>query len=722
MTEKVGRPFSSKIGKISTPINTCPQNPIRANKEMNPVKPNSAIPERLIEHRNATLDVYSRLSEALSKAGKTIPETVVRSHNNLAENQFLLAIIGKVKAGKSTFINALLEKEILPTDALQATSAVIEIFHAENPFVRVTYANGTSDKIDSSERDENLAPLRDKLRKVAAIQNEDRNLPIAQLNDFIIENFNTASNRAEWEPEILDNFVQSDLPNIHNIDRDKFQQLSREYLEHHRDGKSVVVRIEVGYPNAYQFDYFRIVDTPGICAKGGFAERTLDFLNKADGVIYLHKESPEEITLHDALQNVIPEKAKKHMFLVLTHKQQRIQDDNLAYLSEVEKCCAQIAKDRIFNVDSLTEIILQTVYGKDIIEIKDICKENEKWWKCIAELYLDAENSTAKFFELLEQQSNMRTLRQEIRRISEKSLGIQIETVLNAIQELYAELETDAAVRRDLYGERLKDPQQFAVEMSRQMEEMDELHADSLERIATIEREFNLESQNQKFGSALYKIIEDASTEINGKEFDSSDTAKTADNFLTKINQDVEDSLQDLLDEIKLAFQQTISDMEASLQAAFDITVPKIPLTELLEQLRTEATERVTVTVKKNDRWSRFKQFISPESWEWGTFKKEEHRLDAKSYFSASKATFRKKLWEKKQSVADAVKTNIKRICNEYCASVDRKLNERRQLFEDLKSKKQANDALQESVEEASKLVEAAKREIKECERIRGSL
>lgn len=327
--------------------------------------------ERLIEHRNAALDIHRRLAEALANAGKLIPDSVARSCQNLNQNRFLLAIVGKVKAGKSTFINALLKKDLLPTDALQATAAIIEIFHAEKPFLRVAYADGSAEEIFSGGSDNDLAPLKQKLREVAAIKTEERDLPIAQLNDYIIEYFNRDPSYREWDSDI-EIFLQRDLPNIHKISAIELQKRSREYLVNHRDGKKVAKRIEVGYPTVYQLDHFRIVDTPGICAKGGFAERTLEFLINADGVIYLHKEEPAEETLDDALQNVIPEKAKKHMLLVLTHKSQRSKQANVAYLSEAEKCCSQIPKERIFIVDSLTEIVLQNIIGKDKDEIIDV--------------------------------------------------------------------------------------------------------------------------------------------------------------------------------------------------------------------------------------------------------------------------------------------------------------------------------------------------------------
>jgi len=673
---------------------------------------------RLIEHRNATLDLYRKLSKIRLESGKPIPKTVEKSHSNLDQNRFLLAIVGKVKAGKSTFINALIGKNLLPTDALQATAAIIEIFRADKPFLRVTYANG-KEEITPSDADDNLAPLTEKLREVAAIRGSTADLPIAQLHDFIIDRYNKETKQAEWDPKILDLFLKNNLPNIHNLSEAELIERSTQYLESHRDGNGVAMRIEVGYPHDYQFDHFRIVDTPGICAKGGFAERTLDFLINADGVIYLHKEEPSENTLHDALQNVIPEKAKKHMLLVLTHKSGRTQQANNAFLSEAPKCCSQISKDRIFIVDSLTEIVLQSIYGKDMNQITDLCGQVEEWNQCIAMPFMQAKGNSAEFFDLLEKQSNMRSMKEEILRMSEKSLGIQIETLIAAIQELYAELAEDAKIRRDAYGQKMKDPQMFAAAIGREMYLMQQLDAESGKRIRDIQKEFDLDLSTQRFAGKLIKITQEAKNQIDGKEFSSGDTAKTANDFLTKINQDIDDDLKKLVEEIKTTFGQTILDMEVALQDDFEITVPKIPLTELLEQLRKEATKPVTVKVKRKDIWSKFLQAISGGN--WGSEEQIEQRFNAKDYFDQARTTVLAKLEEIKMKIAESVKEAIKDACKQYRASVSGKLHDRQEFLKKIEREQLENEAIQNRYNNESQLNDV-EREIEKCARIRGDL
>ena len=65
----------------------------------------------------------------------------------LKDGRYVLVVVGEVKAGKSTFINALLGERILPTDVLQSSSAVVEICKAEKKYVEIRYADGHAETV-----------------------------------------------------------------------------------------------------------------------------------------------------------------------------------------------------------------------------------------------------------------------------------------------------------------------------------------------------------------------------------------------------------------------------------------------------------------------------------------------------------------------------------------------------------------------------------------------
>jgi GTPase Era involved in 16S rRNA processing len=66
----------------------------------------------------------------------------------LAEDTFSIAIIGEFNRGKSTLINALLGKDVLPMDVLPTTATLNKISYSITPFVKVEYKDGHSEDVE----------------------------------------------------------------------------------------------------------------------------------------------------------------------------------------------------------------------------------------------------------------------------------------------------------------------------------------------------------------------------------------------------------------------------------------------------------------------------------------------------------------------------------------------------------------------------------------------
>lgn len=678
--------------------------------------------ERLIEHKAATLDIFESLGKAISESGKHVPDSVSKTQQNLEANKFLLAIVGKVKAGKSTFINALLAQDILPTDSLQATATIIEISHSKTPFLRVTYANGHTEEVRTNGADDSLEPLIAKLREVAAIPPDQRDIPIAQLNDFIINHHVSGTT---WEEDKLSAFIDADLPKILKQSPGDWQQKSRDYLAAHHHGQDIAKTVEIGYPTNYQFEHFRIVDTPGICAKGGFDLRTLAFLSKADAVIYLHKEEPSEESLHKNLAEVIPEKVKDHLHLVFTHSTTRSDEDNQKYLKEAIRACPSIPESRIFLVDSLMDRALQSFYDlktwEDIASFrKTDSKMHKEWKKITAPAFEEAEGDRSVLLDLLEAESNMRSLKTAVFRLSEESLKIQINTLLDAICRLYAEIESDEASKRDIHGQLLKDPQQFSAEMERQKRQMDELEAEAKKRMRSVRGKFDLANdQLGKFGPELKTIINIAEAEVNGKHFQPQDTTKSACDFLQKIQQDIDDKLDGLVTEIKCAFKAEVDTMEIDLDQQFDLTVPKIALTEILEEVTKKATEEKTRRIERPGALNWVRRLFKAKSG-WNIEKYEE--LDTPVFFNSVKSEFLKELPSIKSNMIEQVKAGIESACNEYNQAINEKLNQRRDLIAKLEADQRSNSQVRAEFDAHARKAADAQSKIEECNRIKGAL
>src|ERR1700691_5040558 len=67
--------------------------------------------------------------------------------HKLASNQLHLAVLGQMKRGKSSFINALLGAEILPTGVLPVTAIITEIRYGPVPDAAILYSTGLRETV-----------------------------------------------------------------------------------------------------------------------------------------------------------------------------------------------------------------------------------------------------------------------------------------------------------------------------------------------------------------------------------------------------------------------------------------------------------------------------------------------------------------------------------------------------------------------------------------------
>ena len=229
---------------------------------------------------------------------------------------FTLAVIGQMSAGKSAFINALLEDEdILPTGHFQTTCTLTEIVWSTIKRLQVTYGDG---HIEEYNGDEILGKLKD----VAAINPKFESLPINHINEFIL--------KGQGIKDILNNkdliIKLSGRPTID-------EELLKEYvLGNHKEGieaknrSTIPVHVYMEYPLAESYRGWRIVDTPGIGALGGIDQTTKDFLlnEKVDGAIFMFNgaEPIGRNDLSEMIKNAysqLTDVAKERTFFVITH-------------------------------------------------------------------------------------------------------------------------------------------------------------------------------------------------------------------------------------------------------------------------------------------------------------------------------------------------------------------------------------------------------------------
>lgn len=91
-------------------------------------------------------------------------EALQELQQDMENDFFTVVVLGEFKRGKSTFINALLQKELLPTDVLPETATINALMYNESPTVQVVMNDGREEKGEATQ---------DYLQKFSARQEEN---------------------------------------------------------------------------------------------------------------------------------------------------------------------------------------------------------------------------------------------------------------------------------------------------------------------------------------------------------------------------------------------------------------------------------------------------------------------------------------------------------------------------------------------------------------------
>src|SRR5215210_7182927 len=95
------------------------------------------------------------LDELISRAGEfelaDPPPALDLCRRKLRENAYKVLVVGEAKRGKSTFVNALIGRDILPTDVEVATSQVFNVRPSEKEAYRLRFEDGSAREITPEE-------------------------------------------------------------------------------------------------------------------------------------------------------------------------------------------------------------------------------------------------------------------------------------------------------------------------------------------------------------------------------------------------------------------------------------------------------------------------------------------------------------------------------------------------------------------------------------------
>jgi len=394
-------------------------------------------------------------------------------------DRFNIMVAGESKSGKSTFINAYLGVELLPMDVKQCTSAIVEIKWGEKFSVKATYADGRTKKISGKEA------AHDFLKKNAALDDDYRSIPVPTINSEILvksglrareKGKNISISTAEVEAMLKDPEVQS--ANIHNLSN--YNKLIWDYINAKKDTwQDIVTKIEIMFPFDESLRGIEIIDSPGVCARGGVSDITAKYIENADAIIFLKPvigQSLESTQFSQFLENSSVERNKDALFLVLTHIATK-NDADLRRLEEeaFKQFSGKINKKNLLFVDSKAELSAKQFSDfKDMESISlELRRLSEKGTlddfvtaAYFATAGLFGDGDVADFITKLQEKSRFEQIYDALETFGRKAHYILLSDLLESIYRLYGKLYNDLNTNIDLLQQKVEDPSELAKKIS----------------------------------------------------------------------------------------------------------------------------------------------------------------------------------------------------------------------------------------------------------------
>lgn len=471
-----------------------------------------------------TANLGALLSDIRSKAEK------------VKADRFNIMIAGESKSGKSTFINAYLGVELLPMDVKQCTSSIVEIKYGDAFSVRATYADGRQKTISGDDE------AREFLKKNAALDDDYRDIPVPTINSEILVKSGlrarakgaqiTISN-AEVEAMLKSPEVQG--ANIHNLP--DYNKRIKAYIEARKESwQDIVTKIEVMFPFGEDLRGIEIIDSPGVCARGGVAEITSQYIENADAIIFLKPVSGqalESTQFNQFMNNASVERNKNALFLVLTRATNVTEADLRRLEEEAHKQFSNLDERNILIVDSKAEL-----YAKSLAGVEDIQAElrrlnqNGTLDDFVTKAYFETNGmfgsgDTQDFIEKLKEKSRFKQVYDALNIFGRKAHYILLAALLDSINNLYAKLWSDMNSRIDMFKQKAEDPTELAKKIAEIKQELDIIQNKMSRGVDGVVRRFRgdegiirneAEAAVKDFLASVGKIAPDSSDAFNQLE------------------------------------------------------------------------------------------------------------------------------------------------------------------------------------------------------------
>lgn len=336
-----------------------------------------------------------------------LDENIYKKIEEIKNREYKIFVTGEAKSGKSTFINAFLGEDILPTGFIQCTSSIIEIKRSKDGKKRLI-----SEEVGEGKNiEENIDKIKEFLQKTAAISDEYRDIPFNIINDNFLIKF-----KDNYTEKDLNNFFYEIKKENTNLDERIFENIVKKYIKE-TNWRKLIKRIVLKYP-LEKLKEVTIFDTPGVGAEGSVGDITKKYIKEADAIIFVKSlvgQDIEATSFKNFFYENITKNNEKTTFLVFTRKNNTNVGDLDKFEERLEETFYKILKkDNVFKLDSLTELHLKE-YEKYATgeEVSDYLKKKERWDE-FGKFSGKCNNNLDEFLKIMKEDSNFYKFRDKI--------------------------------------------------------------------------------------------------------------------------------------------------------------------------------------------------------------------------------------------------------------------------------------------------------------------
>lgn len=255
---------------------------------------------RYTEKRNSFIEYIDSASAALEDAqidDAQIVERLAALRRDILDDTFTVQVVGSFSNGKSTFINALMGADLLPTKALPCTAVINTISYGEHRSGTLHFLNPLPGNMIKSIPESTLEHMESHRDEQGNIE------PMA------------------IDPEHIKDYVTIPINDDH-------EETTRQ---------SPYKAVDITLPNDLLRNGVRIIDSPGLNDNVGHTAITMDYLVKADAIIFLMNASQVCTQVEmETIRNILIPMGFKDIFFVVNRFDtvpRRERDDIRAYVS-----------------------------------------------------------------------------------------------------------------------------------------------------------------------------------------------------------------------------------------------------------------------------------------------------------------------------------------------------------------------------------------------------